>query len=37
MGWYELDRSGSGYGLIEGSYEHGDKLSVSINFWEVLE
>jgi hypothetical protein len=25
MGLYGLDRSGSGWGLVEGSYEHGNE------------
>jgi hypothetical protein len=25
MGWYGLDRTGSGYGTVEGSCEHGDE------------
>jgi hypothetical protein len=37
MGWYGLDRSGSGWGPVEGFCEHGDEPSGSINFWEVLE
>jgi hypothetical protein len=37
MGWYGLDRSGSGYGPVEGSCEHGSEPSGSIKFWEVLE
>jgi hypothetical protein len=27
MGWYGLDRTGSGQGSVEGSFEHGDKPS----------
>jgi hypothetical protein len=37
MGWYVLDWSGSGYGPVEGSREHGDKPSGSIKRWEVFE
>jgi hypothetical protein len=37
MGWYGLDLSGSGYGPMMGSYEHGNEPSVSIKFWEILE
>jgi hypothetical protein len=37
MGWYGLVGSGSGYGSVEGSREHGDELSGSIKFLEVLE
>jgi hypothetical protein len=36
MGPYRLDRSGSGYGLVDGSCEHGNKLSGSIKIWEFL-
>jgi hypothetical protein len=37
MGWYGLDRSGSGYGQVEGSCGHDDEPSGSIKCWEVLE
>jgi hypothetical protein len=37
MGWYGLDRSGSGWAPVEGSCEHGDEPSGSIKCWEVLE
>jgi hypothetical protein len=37
MGWYGLDSSGSGYGPVEGSYDHGNEPSGSITGWEVLE
>jgi hypothetical protein len=37
MGWYGLNRSGSGYGPVEGSYERGNETSASIKCWEVLE
>jgi hypothetical protein len=37
MGWYGLDRSGSGYGPVEGSCEHGNELPGSIKCWQVLE
>jgi hypothetical protein len=37
MEWHGLDLSGSGQGAVEGSCEHGNKLSGSIKFWEVLE
>jgi hypothetical protein len=37
MGWYGLDRSGSGYGTVKGSCEHGDEPLDSIKCWEVLE
>jgi hypothetical protein len=29
MGWYGLDQTGSGYGPVEGSCEHGDEPSGS--------
>jgi hypothetical protein len=32
MGWYGLDRAGSGYGPVEDSCEHGNELSGSIKF-----
>jgi hypothetical protein len=32
-----LDRSGSGYGPVEGSCERGNEPSGSIKRWEVLE
>jgi hypothetical protein len=34
--WYGLDRSGSGYGAVEGSCEHGNERSGSIMSLEVL-
>jgi hypothetical protein len=34
---YGLDRSGLGWGLVEGSFEDGNKPSGSIKRWEVLE
>jgi hypothetical protein len=37
MGWYGLDRSGLGYGLVEGSCERGNEPSGSLKRWEVLE
>jgi hypothetical protein len=37
MGWYGLDRSGSGKGPVEGFCEHGNEPSGSIKCWEVLE
>jgi hypothetical protein len=37
MGWWGLDRSGSGQGLVEGSCEPGNEPSDSIKCWEVLE
>jgi hypothetical protein len=29
-GWYGLDQTGSGYGQVEGSCEHGDEPSASL-------
>jgi hypothetical protein len=37
MGWYGLDLSRPGYGPVEGSCEHGNELSGSIKWWEVLQ
>jgi hypothetical protein len=37
MSWYELDRSGSGQGQVEGSCKHGDEPSGSLKCWEVPE
>jgi hypothetical protein len=37
MEWYGLNWSVSGYGAVEGSCEHGNEPSGSINCWEVLE
>jgi hypothetical protein len=37
IGWYGLDRSGSGQGPVEGSCEHGDEPSGFIKCWDVLE
>jgi hypothetical protein len=37
MGWWGLDRSGSGWGLVEVSCGRGNELSGSIKRWEVLE
>jgi hypothetical protein len=37
IGWYGLDRSGLGYGPVEGSCEHGDEPSGSLKCWEVPE
>jgi hypothetical protein len=34
MRWYGLDWSGSGYGTLEGSYEHSNESSGSITFWK---
>jgi hypothetical protein len=31
MRWYGLDLSGSGYGPVEGSCEHGNELSGSMS------
>jgi hypothetical protein len=33
----QIDRTGSGYGGVEGSCEHGNEPSGSIKCWEVLE
>jgi hypothetical protein len=35
MEWYGQDQSGSGYGPVEGSCEHGDEPSGSLKCWEV--
>jgi hypothetical protein len=35
--WYGMDLSGSGYGPVEGSCEHGKEPSGSIKCWGVLE
>jgi hypothetical protein len=37
MGWYGLERSGSGQGKVECSCEHGNEPSGSIKCWEILE
>jgi hypothetical protein len=37
MGWYGLDRPGSGWGPVGCSCEHGNELLGSIKRWEVLE
>jgi hypothetical protein len=37
MGWYGLESSCSGEGLVEGSCEHGNEPSGSIKRWEILE
>jgi hypothetical protein len=37
IGWAVIDCSGFGYGPVEGSFEHGNELSGSIIFWEILE
>jgi hypothetical protein len=37
IGWCGLDRSGSGWGRVEGSCEHDDEPSGSIKCWEVPE
>jgi hypothetical protein len=36
-GWYGLDKSGLGYGPVEGSCENSNENSGSINCWEILE
>jgi hypothetical protein len=35
--WRVLDRSGSGSGPVEGSFEHNNKPSGSIKCWQTLE
>jgi hypothetical protein len=35
--WYVLDLSGSGYGPVERSCEHGNEPSGTIKYWEILE
>jgi hypothetical protein len=37
MGWYGLDRFGSGEGPVESSWEHGDEPSGSLKCGEVPE
>jgi hypothetical protein len=37
MGWYALDPSGSEYGAVEGSFEHGSEPLGSINWSEFFE
>jgi hypothetical protein len=37
MGCYGIDLSGSGYGPVVGSFEHGSEPSVSIKYWEIIE
>jgi hypothetical protein len=37
MGWWGLDRSGSGLGPLEGFCEHGNEPSGYIKCWEILE
>jgi hypothetical protein len=37
MGWYGLNRSGSGKGPVDGSCEHGNESSGSMKCWEILE
>jgi hypothetical protein len=37
MGWYGLDSSGSGQGLVEGPCEHGNEPSGSMKCWDILE
>jgi hypothetical protein len=37
MGWYGLDKSGSGYGPVEGCCKHGNEPSGCIKCWEILE
>jgi hypothetical protein len=37
MGWYGLDISGPGNGVVDGSCEHGNEHLGFIKYWEVLE
>jgi hypothetical protein len=37
IGWDGLDRTGSGWGPVEGSCEHGDEPSGSLKCWKILE
>jgi hypothetical protein len=37
MVWYVLDCSGLGSGIVEGSCDHGNKISGFINCWEIIE
>jgi hypothetical protein len=37
IGWCGLARSGSGYGPLDDSCEHGDEPSISIKCWGILE
>jgi hypothetical protein len=37
MGWYGPDWSGSGEGLVEGSFQYGNEPSASLKCWEILE
>jgi hypothetical protein len=37
MGWYRLNLSGSGYGPVKGSSEHGNETSGSVKCREILE
>jgi hypothetical protein len=37
MGWYGLDRSGSGYEQMDDFRERGNESSGSIKCWEVLK
>jgi hypothetical protein len=37
MVWTFIDYSGSRYGAVEGSCEHGNEPSGFIKFWEVIE
>jgi hypothetical protein len=36
MGWYRLDSSGSEWGLLVGSCEHGNEPSGFVKFWVVF-
>lgn len=37
VGCYGLDQSGSGWGPVEGSCEHGIEPSGFVKYWEILE
>jgi hypothetical protein len=37
IGWDSMDRSGSGYGPVEGSCEHGDEPLGFIKCWGILK
>jgi hypothetical protein len=37
MEWYGMERSGSGYGPVKGSCEHGDEPLGYIKCWKILE
>jgi hypothetical protein len=37
MGWYGLDLSGSGYGPVDGTCEHGNETSRFMKFCEIRD